>query len=218
MNDINVLIVDDQNLFAKLIHNVLQSIDNINVVGTAPNVQSALSIARTHKLDVILLDINLPDSDGITALAQFSEICPSARVLMLSSFSEAEVIQQSIRLGASGYITKGADTTELIDAIYNVYNGENYFCKFSLESIMNNMINSNNTRKSFPDAASTLSKREKEVLKLIASELSSTKISKMLNISVRTVQTHRKHLLQKLGAKNTVGLIKTAIEAKLISN
>lgn len=217
MKSINVLIVDDQNLLGKLIQSVLNSTGNINVVGTATNYETALNIAKEKKTDVILLDINMPNIDGIQALENFNGLFPGIKVVMLSAFSDADTIQKSIRLGASGYVTKGSDTTELIDAIYNVSKGENYFCKFSLDSIMNNMMNGNGKKNVF-QAVNSLSKREREVLKLIGNECSSSKISKMLNISVRTVQTHRKHLLQKLGVKNTVGLVKSAIEANLIRN
>jgi DNA-binding NarL/FixJ family response regulator len=217
MKNINVLVVDDQNLFAKLIQSVLKTAENINVIGTATNYESALSIARANKIDVIFLDISMPNIDGIQALEYLTTYFPDTKIVMLSSYSDADTIHRSLRLGASGYITKAAETTELIDAVYNVYGGENYFCKFSLDSIMNNMMNGNG-RKNVIESINSLSKREREVLRLIGSEFSSTKISKILNISVRTVQTHRKHLLQKLGVKNTVGLIKTAIEANLIKN
>lgn len=217
MKSINVLIVDDQNLLGKLIQSVLNTTGNINVVGTATCYNSALKIAKEKKTDVILLDINMPNIDGLQALESFSNLFPKTKVVMLSAFSDADTIQKTIRLGASGYVTKSSDTGELIDAINNVSNGENYFCKFSLDSIMNNMMNGNGKKNVF-QAVNSLSKREREVLKLIGNEFSSLKISKMLNISVRTVQTHRKHLLQKLGVKNTVGLVKTAIEANLIKN
>ncbi len=216
MNDINVLIVDDHNLFAKLIYTMLSNTPGIKVVGIAKNAQETLRFATENNIDIILLDINLPNTDGLQLLVKLNDYHPDIKTIMLSSNTEATIIQQSLKTGAAGYLTKNAQTDEVIDAINSVYNGENYFCKSSLESIMNNMIN-DRPKPNIMQSIKSLSKREKEVLKLIANEYSSTKISEMLNISVRTVQTHRKHLLQKLGAKNTVGLIKTAMEANLIN-
>lgn len=214
---IKVLIADDHNLVAKLISQMLKTSEEIEVVDIVSDGQQVLDAMETKEVDVCLMDIDMPNLDGIAALAKIVEKFPKMKIIMLSNHSEAWIIQKTLKSGASGYLTKFAESQEVIEAITKVFKGGNYFCKMSFKNLMDRISNKEpevRTDTHFEN----LTGREKEVLKLIAKELTTREISEQLCISVRTVETHRKNILHKLGAKNTVGLIKTAMEANLIEN
>lgn len=212
---INVLIAEDHTLFARLVASMLEDSDDINVVGIAPNGEEALSMLGDHKVDVILLDINMPKIDGMEATKRIVKEYPNLRIIILSSHTEAWVIQKALKSGASGYLTKFVESAEVTEAIKTVSKGESYFCKTSLDAIMKNLVNQDN-QASPSEQYKALTNREKQILQLISKEFKTSEIAEQLSISFRTVETHRKNILHKLGAKNTVGLIKAAMEANLI--
>ncbi len=214
---INVLIAEDHTLFARLVKSMLDDEENINVVGIAPNGKDTMDIIDKNDVDILLLDINMPKVDGMQVISRLVKEKPNLKIIMLSSHTEAWVIQKALKSGAKGYLTKFVDSEEVVEAIYTVNKGESYFCKTSLNSIMKNLVNKE-TDNSAQKQLKALSKREKEVLQLVAQELTTAEIADKLCISFRTVESHRKNLLHKLGAKNTVGLIRTAMEANLIED
>lgn len=215
---INVLIADDHTLVAKLMNMMLKSSKDINVVGTVSDGREALDFLSKMPVDIVLLDIDMPNQDGMQTLGEIVKKYANTKIIMLSNHSEAWVIQKSLKTGASGYLTKFAESTEVIEAITKVYQGQNYFCKMSFKNLMNKLTNKESDTKTTESQFERLTQREMEILKLIAKELTTKEISEILHISSRTVETHRKNILHKLGAKNTVGLIKTAMDANLIEN
>ena len=215
MKKINVLIADDHKLFAKLVSTLLQASDDINVVGIANDGEEVLEQIGKKKVDIILLDINMPKLDGMQAMKEIVHDYPKIKIIILSSHNEAWLIQKVLKQGASGYITKSADDEEVLEAIFKVFKGENYCSKESLNSIINSITHQHEEEEP-NNLYNQLTVREKEILKLISDELTSGEIADKLNISPRTVETHRKKLLQKLGVKNTVGLIKVAMQADLL--
>jgi DNA-binding NarL/FixJ family response regulator len=212
---IKVVIADDHNLVSKLIYQMLKPSREIKVVGLASDGNELIEILDKTAVDVVLLDIDMPNLDGMQALVRIAKKYPSIKIIMLSNHSEAWIIQKSLKSGAAGYLTKFAESNEVVEAIVKVYQGGNYFCKLSFKNLMNKIANKDNHSPTDVHYDS-LTDREREVLQLIVKEMTTREISAKLNISIRTVETHRKNILKKLGAKNTVGLIKTAMEAKLV--
>lgn len=215
MEKIKVLIADDHQLFAKLISTLLISAKGVDIVGIAPDGEKAIEIIENGNVDILLLDINMPKMDGLQTMKRLVERHPNLKIIILSSHNEAWLIQKTLKSGASGYLTKSAEDQEVLEAIMTVHKGGSYCSKDSLQSIVDNITNKK-PEIDQSDLYKSLTKREKEVLQLITKEYNSNEIGDRLNISSRTVETHRKNILQKLGVKNTVGLMKVAMKANLI--
>lgn len=215
MDTIKVLIADDHNMVAKLINHMLKPSEEIEVVSIVHDGMAVLNEVSARPMDVMLLDIDMPNLDGIQTMINVHKDHPNIKAIMLSHHSEPWVIQASIESGASGYMTKYAESFEVIEAILNVYKGGKYFCKTALQTLAQN-ITRQDDEDSHKELFEQLTRREKEVLKLIADEYTNNEISDKLHISPRTVEIHRKNIMDKLGAKNTVGLIKIIMESKLM--
>jgi DNA-binding NarL/FixJ family response regulator len=196
---VNVLIVDDHPLIAEGLGKALTATGSINISGYANSAATALAKATLLKPDVILLDIKLPDGNGIEVCKKIIDALPSQKVIALTSFNQRYYIQEMIKNGAQGYLLKNAEPAEIIDAIFCVFDGETYYSPEVRKII-------------FADKEHSiyLSKREIEVLKLIAQGLTNAEIADKLFISPLTADSHRKNLIIKLGAKNTASLIHIA--------
>jgi DNA-binding NarL/FixJ family response regulator len=201
---IKVFIVDDHQLVIEGIISFLQKEKNIQVAGYATTAMACLDYFKTNTADVILMDINLPDMNGMDLCRLIKTNYIGISVIALSTLNQGSYITQIIENGASGYLLKNADKEEIIEAILSVENGKTYF---SFEA--GRIYKATTEKKS---GLPVLSKREKEILKLIAEGLTNPDISKKLFISIDTVDTHRKNLYTKLNVKNTALLIRQAIE------
>ncbi|MBK9532726.1 MAG: response regulator transcription factor [Ferruginibacter sp.] len=201
---INVFIVDDHQLVIEGIISFLQKEKDIKVAGYATTAMACLDFFKTNTADVILMDINLPDMNGMDLCKLIKNNYSGVSVIALSTLNQGSYITQIIENGASGYLLKNADKAEIIEAILTVENGKTFF---SFEA---GRIYKAATEKK--TGLPVLSKREKEILKLIAEGLTNVEISKQLFISIDTVDTHRKNLYTKLNVKNTALLIRQAIE------
>lgn len=200
-----VFIVDDHYMVIEGIRSLLQHEKQVEWVGHASNAESCLAFLKMQQPDVILMDINLPDKSGIDLCKEVRELYPSVYIIGLSTFNQESFIQKMMDNGASGYVLKNASQKELMDAIEKVAKGKTYFSDEAAQAL----------RKK--DTLSVvLTRREKEVLALIANGLTNNEIGQQLFISVTTVDTHRKNLLAKFNVKNTALLIKAAIMNKLI--
>jgi DNA-binding NarL/FixJ family response regulator len=201
----SIFIVDDHYMVIEGIRSLLQNEKDIIWMGHATNAASCLSFLEQHQPDIILMDVNLPDISGIDLCKEVREKYPSTYVLGLSTFNQQAIIRSMMDNGASGYVLKNADKIELLTAIKEVGLGKTFM--------------SNEASQAFKDADSDLTlitRREKEVLKLIANGLTNAEISAQLFISISTVNTHRKSLLEKFEAKNTAILIGKATRQGLI--
>ncbi len=201
----SVFIVDDHYMVIEGIRSLLQNEKDIEWMGHATNAASCLAFLNQQQPDIILMDINLPDKSGIDLCKEVREKYPSVFVLGLSTFNQQTIIRNMIDNGASGYVLKNAGKTELLDAITTVMSGKNYLShevSLSLRESDNNLP--------------PVTRREKEVLQLIAEGLTNTEIAEKLFISIPTVNTHRKSLLEKFDAKNTAILIGKASKQGLI--
>jgi DNA-binding NarL/FixJ family response regulator len=211
-HDINLLIADDHKMVRNGLRLMLSLQQNQGfnfLITEATNGDEAITKALKKDFDIILLDYNMPRFKGSDVVARIMMHKPYSKVIMLSNYDEKSFIKTCITNGARGYILKDIDTTELISAIETVLDGGTYFSPQARVKLYDE-----ETVKTDVDILSArlgLSKREIEILRLITSELTNEEIGKKLEISKRTVDTHRQNLLYKLKVKNTVGLIKFAV-------
>ena len=205
---IKLFIVDDHYMVVEGIHSLLQHENVIEWMGHASNGASCLSFLQNNKPDVILMDINLPDKSGIDLCKEVKEKYPSIQILGLSTFNQQSFIEKMIANGASGYLLKNATQQELMEGINTVLIGKQYL-SFDAAIAIRKTSNENETP--------VITRREKEVLELIADGLTNIEIGTKLFISNTTVDTHRKNLLVKLNAKNTASLVKIAMQFQLLT-
>jgi DNA-binding NarL/FixJ family response regulator len=184
----------------------------INIVGFAHNGKEALEIIAKSSVDILLLDLNMPIMNGLEVCKVLKKKQSDVKIIILSMMDEVKLIQKLIEHGASGYLLKNSGKEEILNAIKKVDNGEKYFEKDVLMQLLSNG-NSSTKRKSLMPK---ISKREKEILKLIMDELTSLEIGQKLFISLGTVETHRRNLINKLGVRNTAGLVRKAIDYNLV--
>lgn len=204
---IKVGILDDHHIIIQGIQTALEAFDNVGIVSTAETKEDILS--ELQHLDILLLDINLSDEDGITLCKEFKDLHPELKVICLTSFTQVSFIKAMLRNGADGYLFKNVSTDELITAIETVYAGERYLGKEVNEGLIKDSLEQNNKRHSF---IPKLTRRENEILGLIIDELTNQQIASKLYISLSTVETHRMNICAKLGAKNTAGMVRNAIK------
>lgn len=217
-NSIKVLIVDDHEVVRDGLKNIITSIGNISVIGEAEDGDSAIKAYASLKPDLVIMDISMPGMNGIDATKFIKEKDPDAKILILTMHDNQEYLNQIIRSGAKGFVLKNTDKDELLEAVKTVASGENFFSKDISKLIIDNYIKSaKETEKNDGFKETPLTKREIEILKLIASGYSNQEIANILYISYNTVDTHRKNIMHKLTIKNTAGLVRYAIEKGLIS-
>jgi len=205
---IRVFIVDDHPLVIEGIHSLLANESNIHWAGHALSAAACNAYFDKNDADVILMDINLPDKSGIDLCTEIKKKKPGTQVLALSTLNQPSYIRKMVESGASGYILKNADKEEMISAIEDVANGKTHMCAEALEVIRHTY----NAETGKP----ILTRREKEILALIAEGMTNAEMSEKLFVSQWTVDSHRKSIMTKLNTKNTAMLIKYAIENGLV--
>ncbi len=216
MSQINVLLVDDHNIVKQGLRAILESHASITVVEEADNGQEALDKLETSAvIDFVIIDINMPIMNGIEATEIITKKYPTIHVLALTMLNEEYHIRKMLKAGADGYILKNSSKDELLKAVTTIAKGEHYFSKEATDIIMMDMVQGEPQTKGAPTTEVYLTDREKDIIKLIAQEFTNAEIGEKLFISVRTVDAHRRNLLQKIGARNTAGLVVYAIEHQL---
>lgn len=208
---IKVLIIDDHKIIRVGLKGFIHLQPDMEVIGEGGSETEALELVKMLSPDVILMDIDLENSNGISATRQIKTQFPDQKILAITLHEEETSILPMIQAGAAGYVLKNADPSEMIDAIRTVNKGNSYYSRHVSDVIMHSL-----TRPKASDLPDGLTAREAEVLKMIAQEYSNGEIADKLFISIRTVDTHRRNLLDKLNLKNTAGLVKYAIEKGLI--
>lgn len=201
-----VFIVDDHYMVVEGIRSLLQHDASIEWVGHAMTASSCLAFLKQNEVDVVLMDINLPDKSGIDLCAEVKKEFPTVFILGLSTFNQQSFIQKMMENGASGYLLKNASQEELLEGIQEVMKGKLYLSLEAAQSL----------RQSAETPMPVLTRREKEILELIAEGMTNNEIAQKLFISVSTVDTHRKNLLAKFEAKNIAALIRMATQSRLI--
>lgn len=217
MPNIKIMLVDDHQIVRDGIKALLESLDNVQVIGEASNANELLEKLSISKPDIIVTDISMPDISGIelTKIINEKEEFSGIKVLILSMFTNEDFIFNAIKAGARGYLPKNTTRRELFEAVNTIYNGEEYFS----ESISNIILKSyvkKAQNEDLADKKESLSVRETEILKLFAQGISNQEIADKLFISIRTVESHKNHIMQKLELKSTVDLIKFAIKNKIV--
>ena len=211
-----LLIVDDHQVLIDGIKALFEKNEDVEICAEALNGQSALSLVNEKYIDVVMLDINLPDMNGIEVCRQLKSQHPQIKVIALTMHNEAGYISKMAKAGADGYILKNAGKEEMTAAIKAVMNGDKYFSREVTESLLLGMHKPRKPKSS--DLIQKLTRREKEVLELIIEENTTEDIARILFIGKTTVISHRKSLLRKLNAKNTAGLVKAAYEFGLLKD
>ncbi len=214
---IKVVIIDDHGLLRQGIHSMLRDVDKIDVVGTGSSGEEAVTMLTTHLPDVYLMDIVMRGMTGIEATRWIKEQKPETKIILISSEVNKDFIGAAIKAGANGYLPKDTGKETLIDAIHSVVDGRNFFSPEITALVFQDFYLKEKEGKGLPRRKSSeLSKREEEVLVLIASGKSLREIADDLFISVKTVETHKQHIQEKLGLKNTAQLVKYAIERNMV--
>ncbi len=201
-----IFIVDDHYMVVEGIRSLLQHEADIEWMGHAMNAASCMAFLQQQRPDVILMDINLPDKSGIDLCKEVKEKYPGVFIIGLSTFNQQSFIQKMMENGASGYILKNATLDELVEAIDSVVKGKIFLSNETAATL----------RKPDQSSVPVITSREKEVLGLVAEGLTNNEIAQQLFISPTTVETHRKSLLNKFGAKNTASLVRMAAQMHLI--
>jgi len=206
---INIAIVDDHPIVIEGLKLLLSSETAIHISGTFVDGNGILSFIKTNEVDVILLDITLPDSNGIELCRELKNSAPNTAVLMLSNRSERSMIMQSLQNGASGYLLKNASLEELTKAIKDVVHGNIVFCN-EVRKIISKPV------KNELDGLPKLTKRETQILKMLAEGNTSAMIASELCLSTLTVDTHRKNIMHKCKAKNVAELVTIATQHNMV--
>jgi len=203
-----IILVDDHRLFRSGLKYILEATDKYQVLAEASNGLELLELLKQTKPQLVIMDINMPKMNGIEATRLAKIIHPDLPIIIISMYGETEYYNTLLELGIKGFLLKSADNEEFFLAVSKVLAGETYFAQELLLNIIRDVSGKDPVK---------LSRREKEILSLISQGLSNLEISGVLNISQRTVERHRTHLLEKTGAKNSILLIIYALKHNLIS-
>lgn len=217
MKPIKILIADDHQLVIDGLKALLKDVPHFICSAEANNGQQILNIVRNQDIDIILTDIDMPVLNGIDVVEQLSKTHPHIGIIALTMHNEKSVIEKMIDAGAKGYILKNIYQSELIDAINKVASRESYFSsEIALKLLDKKATKIVSLSETNAQNDALLTKRETEIIKLIANGLSSRQISEVLNISYRTADTHRTNLMKKLGANSIAGIVRYAIQNGII--
>ncbi|MFI5397962.1 MAG: response regulator [Candidatus Binatia bacterium] len=201
MERVRVLLVDDHTVVRRGLRKILEATQQVEIVGEASDGDGAVAAAAGLQPDVVLMDVSLPGMNGIEATRRIAAAAPRAQVLMLSMHADAQYVAQSLAAGAKGYLLKDADYQDLVAAVMTVGSGGTYLGK-TLD---------NNSPASGP-SPEVLSPRERQVLSLICTGQNNRQVAEELGLSINTVETHRKHIIDKLDLHSTADLVRYALQ------
>jgi two-component system invasion response regulator UvrY len=206
-----IIIADDHAVFREGLKHVIGTTVDMSVVDEAANGQELLNKIHSNDYDMVVLDISMPGRNGLDVLAELKNLKPKLPVLVLSMHPEEQYALRAFKSGASGYLTKGSPSNELLDALQKISLGKKYVSSSLAEFLVSGLVDSNQQ-----DLLHSLSNREYQVMSMIASGKTVGKIAVELSLSVKTVSTHRAHILRKLNMKNNAELTRFVIENNLL--
>jgi len=210
-NPITAIIADDHEVVRAGIRRLLSIDKSIQILGDGSNGEEAIKLVEYHKPIVALMDILMPKMTGIEAIPEIKKASPHTLIVMLTAFEDAEHLELALSAGADGYLTKDIGAKDLVDSIKLVTQGERVFSKSILHILQNKLL----PRPSSSSNRVTITRREQEVLNLVAEGLTSNEIADKLGLSTRTVESHRYNIMQKLGIKSAAGLVKFAVSKNI---
>ena len=212
---IRVLIADDHRVILDGLRLLLEAKGDIKVVGEAVNGREAVQKARELNADIVIMDIAMPELNGIEATRQICQSAPATRVIILSMHSTTEHIKRAIKAGAQGYLLKESTGVELVDAVHAVLKGRRYISQKISDILIDEFVDHSDGGSAEP-SLERLSPREREIIQMVVEGKTSSEIANLIFLSPKTVETYRSRLMQKLGIKNLPDLIKFAIQKGLI--
>lgn len=214
MSSVRILLADDHTLVRAGIRALLQEIDGATIVAEAENGRDAVQLARQHQPDVAILDISMPELNGIEATARMKSEGLRARVLVLSMHTSEDFVGRALRAGADGYMVKDCAPLELRLAIEALLRGESYLSPRISRLLVDGFVQAGNAAPSSLDA---LTARQREILQMIAEGRSTKEIAFALDVSVKTIESHRASLMERLGIRDLAGLVLFAVRNRLVS-
>ena len=211
MNKPKLLIADDHRLFLDGLISLLKTEKEFDLAATATDGSQVLLLLEKNNFDICILDINMPLMNGIETTKEIRQKWPRVKIIALTTYNEKEFISELLHAGVSGYVLKNATKAELVKAIKEVAAGRAYFSSEVQDNILHDYLDKIKKEKDQPENKTVvLTQRETEIVQLLAKEYTNDKIADALHISFRTVETHRKNIMQKTKAQNLAGLIKFA--------
>ena len=215
---ITVHIADDHQILIDGVKAVLNIEPDIEVIGFSLNGSQVVEWFAENKADVLILDINMPELDGIEVLKRLKDLEDKPEIIVLSSYDDVKLVKEVLQMGAKGFVPKKSAGEHIVKAVYKVASGDQYFTDDVKEKMMQTLLNGQvkNTGSQDGVLISSLTKREVQVLKLVAQQYSTREIGDELHISESTVETHRKNLMKKVKVKNSVGLAIFALKNEVI--
>lgn len=213
MHTISVILADDHSLVRAGIRELLSNIPMIDVIDEAGNGRDALKLVKEHQPRILLLDIGMPGLNGLEVAARVSKDHPATAVVMLSMHANEEYVLQALRAGAKGYLLKDSATGEIDLAIRSVIHGKTYLSPQISQTLVKEYVENSNTARS---PLERLTARQREILQLVAEGYTTRQIAEMLNVSVKTIETHRAQLMDRLEIRHVQGLTCFAIQTGLI--
>ena len=217
---IRILLAEDHRILRDGLRAIFRGEPDLALVGEAEDGREAIALARELQPDLVMLDLSMPRTDGLTALGEIKRVAPEARVLVMTVHRTEEYVFKAIEGGADGYLLKDASASELLLAVRSVLAGDRYLCAAVASQFVTAFLNGKGKRRAAPKPISpleTLSGREREVLKLVAEGYRSREIGDFLCISEKTVEKHRANLMRKLGINSATGLTAFAVEKGLVT-
>ena len=213
---IRILLADDHRIVRQGLRRILEENSQMEVAGEANDGREAVQMALDKKPDVIIMDVAMPHLGGMEAIRQISKRLPSAKVLVLSMYSEESYVVQMLEAGAKGYLLKDSADTDLVEAVLAVSNGKSFFSPLISKILLDEYVRQLQ-EKGISDRYELLTEREREILQLIAEGKTSREIAELLNLSTSTVDTHRGHIMEKLDLHNPYEVVLYAVRKGLIS-
>jgi DNA-binding NarL/FixJ family response regulator len=216
MKKTRIVIAEDQKILREGLRSLLGANSDYEVIGEAENGLEAIRLVRDTTPDLVLLDLSMPRLDGLSAMRDIKKLCPETKILALTVHTDEEYVLEAFREGADGYCLKDAGRAELRMSIESVLSGKPYFSPGISEKVLEGYLEGRKKLKS-TSSWETVTRREREVLKLIGEAYTNKEIADLLSISVKTVEKHRSNIMEKLDLRNTAALTAYAIEKGLVT-